>query len=140
MAQKYPKLARLLAGLALALLIGGGLAAYQWSQHVGRRRQDEAALLLDRQLGLTVEQLDDDTASGLGAPSGTTGLVVTSLADGRPADRAGLEAGDIIEQIDNFAVTNPQAAADALHADRRRQLILIVNRHGREVRIEVTRG
>lgn len=140
MAQKYPRLAWLLTRLAFALLIGGGIALYQWSQHVARKREDEAALLLDRQLGVTVEQLDNDIASDLGAPAGTTGLVVTSLADGRPADQAGLQAGDVIEQIDNFAVSDPQAAVDALQADRRRQLILIVNRHGKDVRIEVTLG
>ena len=140
MARKYPRLTWLLARLAIVLLIGGGLALYQWSRHVARMREDEAALQIDRELGMTVEPIDDDIAADLGVPPRTTGLVVTSLADGRPADQAGMQAGDVIEQIDELAVTGPESAINALNADSDRRLSIIVNRHGSDLRLEVIRG
>ena len=140
MARKYPRLAWWLTRLAIVLLVGGSLAVYQWSRHVARMREDQAALGIDRELGMTVETIDDDIAADLDVPPRTTGLVVTSLADGRPADRAGVQAGDVIEQIDDLAVTGPESAMNALQADRDRRLAIIVNRHGRDLRLEVIRG
>lgn len=140
MSRKYPRLAWLLSRFAIIVLIVAALSCYQWSQHLTRRREDLAALQIDRELGMTVEPIDDDIAADLHVPPRTTGVVVTSLADGRPADRAGLRAGDVIEQIGGFAVTDSVAAVDALHADRRRRLSIIVNRHGRDLRVEAIRG
>lgn len=109
----------------------------QWSLHESEKSTEAAEARIVRELGATVEPLDDEIAATLGIPPRTTGLVVTSLADARLGRKAGLKPGDVIEQIGDLAVTDPQAAAEALAASRHRQIALIVNRHGEDVRIEL---
>lgn len=138
--RRFPSLSWILARIAFALMIGAAVGLFQWSQHSARRREDEAALQLDRQLGVTVEPLDADVAADLSVPPGTNGLVVTSLSDGRSAARAGIQPGDVIEQIGGLAVTDPEAAADALRLQPQPLIGVIVNRHGKDLRLVVSRG
>lgn len=130
-------LTAVLTSLAIALLIAGSLGLYQWSRHLARRHEEVAALQLDRELGVTAEPVDDDIAADLGVPPETTGLVVTSLADGRVAEAAGLHAGDVIEQIGDLVVTDFESAAAALEANRHHRVAVILNRHGTDMRVEV---
>ena len=109
----------------------------QWSLLDGEKRTEAAEASIVRELGVTVEPLDDEIAATLGIPPRTTGLVITSLADAQPGDQAGLRPGDVIEQIGDLAVTDPPAAAAALTASRHRRVALIVNRHGEDLRIEL---
>ena len=46
-------------------------------------------------LGVSIQPLDRDLAAYLGQPE-ATGVIVNSVADGSPAERAGLRAGDIV--------------------------------------------
>jgi serine protease Do len=46
-------------------------------------------------LGISIQPLDRDLAAHLGQPD-ATGVIVNSVADGSPAQRAGLRAGDIL--------------------------------------------
>ena len=46
-------------------------------------------------LGVSIQPLDRDLAAQLGRPE-ATGVIVNSVAEGSPAERAGLRAGDII--------------------------------------------
>ena len=48
--------------------------------------------------GLEVGPLTGDVAKQLGLKD-TSGVVVTSVEDGSPADRAGLSTGDVITQV-----------------------------------------
>jgi predicted metalloprotease with PDZ domain len=132
-------LSGLLPRLAVVLLIVAALGAYQWSIHDHRRREDAAALRLDSELGVTVEPLDDDVAEILGLPAATRGLVITSVAEGRAATRAGLEPGDVIQQIGNHAIIDPESAVEALDADSSRQLRFLVNRRRRSIELELDR-
>jgi S1-C subfamily serine protease len=51
-----------------------------------------------------------------GAPSTSTGAVVSSVVSGSPAEAAGLKAGDVITSIDGHAVDSPDALSTLLHA------------------------
>jgi serine protease Do len=46
-------------------------------------------------LGVSIQPLDRDLAAHLGIP-GTTGVIVNSVAEGSPAEKAGLRAGDVL--------------------------------------------
>lgn len=125
---------------ALAIAAAGIAAAYRLPKELHVRREDAAALLIDRQIGATVEALNDDLAVDLQLPQGSHGLVVTSLAAGRPGDRAGLHAGDVIEQIDAYAISDAESAVDALRANGAGPLHLIVNRAGLDSEFVIVRG
>lgn len=62
------------------------------------------------------EELDDRPAIGLGFGGGsvrdTLGLLVTSIASGGPAEKAGLEEGNRIQAIDGVDVRVPSSEAD----------------------------
>ncbi len=57
-------------------------------------------------LGLELEALTPILARRLGVPM-TDGVIVSRVAPGSPAERAGLRAGDLIVEADRRAVTDP---------------------------------
>jgi len=57
--------------------------------------------LAGRRLGVSVEELTSQLAGYFGAKDG---VLVTSVADGSPASRAGLKAGDVITAINGQSV------------------------------------
>jgi serine protease Do len=59
-------------------------------------------------LGVTVENVDPDTARQLKLSS-TSGVVVTDVQSGSPADEAGIQSGDVIREINHKAI---KTAAD----------------------------
>jgi serine protease Do len=54
-------------------------------------------------LGVTIQSVDADLASSLSLPA-ARGAIVTSVADGGPAQKAGLKRGDVITAIDKQPV------------------------------------
>jgi len=63
------------------------------------------------------------------------GVVVTAVAADSPLAELGLERGDVIEDINQQAVTTPEEAAKRLAQVQReqgneKQIMLLVNRHG----------
>jgi serine protease Do len=57
-------------------------------------------------LGVTVERVTDELASRLGL-KGTSGVVISQVAPGSPAARAGLSEGDIVFRVGNQVVKDP---------------------------------
>lgn len=55
-------------------------------------------------LGVTVGTLGLDAAERLGLPSNTRGAILDSLIPNGPAERSGLESGDIVTAIDGNAI------------------------------------
>jgi serine protease Do len=72
---------------------------------------DLPGLLSGRRLGVTVDPLTDQLAQYFGAKDG---VLVTSVADGSAASRAGLKAGDVIASIDGQSVRSPEDLVGAL--------------------------
>ena len=56
-------------------------------------------------LGVTIQSLDADMASNLNLPA-ARGAIVTSVATGGPAERAGLKRGDVITSVNNQPVAD----------------------------------
>lgn len=58
-----------------------------------------------KDIGLTVQNLTDDIAAQFGY-QGQKGVVITSVTPGSPADEAGLQAGELITQVNQEPVTS----------------------------------
>jgi serine protease Do len=94
----------ILTGVAV-LLLCALVAAALWSRHPAiisalAPRQESQTRELDETIGATVEPLDPPTARSLGLMAETRGLVVTSVASGGPAARAGIRTGDVVVAVD----------------------------------------
>jgi serine protease Do len=72
---------------------------------------DVPGALSGRRLGVTVGELSDQLAQYFGARDG---VLVTSVADGSAASRAGLKAGDVITSLDGQPVRSPEDLVRAL--------------------------
>lgn len=56
-------------------------------------------------IGMSVDEIDEDARKELGLPSNARGVVVTQVLQGGPAEEAGLEANDVIVEVDQKPVT-----------------------------------
>ncbi len=79
--------------------------------------------------GVTVDDLDAQTAQELGVPPNTTGVVVTDVNPSSPYADSGLHSGDVIQEVNRQPVKN---VADFEKAMRKggKEPLLLVNRHG----------
>ena len=62
--------------------------------------------------GLTVETVSPAIAQELGLPFNTQGVVVRQVAQGSPAQRMGLEAGDVILNLNGRDMTDAKTFRD----------------------------
>jgi len=65
-------------------------------------------------LGLTLDEITATVTRYLRLPRGLDGALVTAVADGGPADDAGVRPGDILREINYRAVHNAMAARKTL--------------------------
>jgi len=71
----------------------------------------------------------------------SSGVVVTDVPSGGPADEAGIEAGDVILQIGEFPLDAQTTFSEALfNYDPGDTVTLLINRGGDEQEIEITFG
>jgi C-terminal processing protease CtpA/Prc len=78
----------------------------------------------DARFGMSVEPLTADRARELGVET-TSGVVVAGVEPGSRAARAGLRAGDVIEQVDRKDVSSVDALRSALTAGEGPALLLV---------------
>jgi S1-C subfamily serine protease len=69
------------------------------------------------QLGVTIQPLTEDLASGFGLKD-TDGVLVGDVVAGSPAQRAGIRPGDIIREIDGHKVPNPNQLRNKISSMR----------------------
>jgi len=55
-------------------------------------------------IGVNISNVDEKIAKGLGLPKDATGVVVSGVTEGSPADRAGIKSNDVILKLDGHAV------------------------------------
>jgi len=64
-------------------------------------------------LGVTIQSLDADMAANLNLPA-ARGAIVTSVATGGPAEKAGLKRGDVITSVNNQAVADTNSLRNSV--------------------------
>jgi serine protease Do len=79
--------------------------------------------------GVTLENLDSQSARQLGLPAATTGVVVTDISPSSPEAAAGLRPGDVIQEVNHQPVKNVAQLEEAVHKAGKNPLLL-VNRKG----------
>ena len=92
-------------------------------------------------LGLKLAPLDQDWRSRLHIGKNVKGVVVTSVANNSPFAHEGLQPGDIIQTIDQEAVTSPTEAArklDAARQSKNKSVLLLINRNGNNAYVAVS--
>ena len=88
-------------------------------------------------LGVSVAPLTPDLAARLGAPKNAHGLLVQEVKpDGRAAD-AGLQSGDVIEQVNRQPVQSVDELRTAMTNAGTKPVLLLINRQGNELFVTV---
>ena len=79
--------------------------------------------------GVSVDNLDAQTARQLHLPASTPGVVVTNISPSSPAADSGLQKGDVIQEVNRKPVSNTSEFEQAVRASKHDPLLL-VNRQG----------
>lgn len=80
--------------------------------------------------GVSVENLDVDTAQQLGLPASTKGVVVTGIDLSSPKADSGLRKGDVIQEVNHQPVHNVAQFEEAMHKAGKDEALLLINRSG----------
>lgn len=82
-------------------------------------------------IGVAVGPLDDGTRQQLNVPDQVRGVVVQQVKPGSPADDAGIQPGDVIEEMNRKPVASAsQFASDVHAAPADKDILLLVWSHG----------
>lgn len=76
-------------------------------------------------LGIELRPLSESVAKQLGI-EGQTGLVITAVRPGSPSDRAGLESGNVIVEVNRKTVTTTREFEKIVQADTDGTLLLLI--------------
>jgi Do/DeqQ family serine protease len=110
----------------------------EWTGEVaGEQRQDGGGGEAGGRMGITAEPLTPEIAAQLGLRRGTQGVVVTRVDPAGPAAQAGVQAGDVIQEVNRQPVRSPSEVRDALQRSGNRAAVLLVNRGGQTIYIPV---
>jgi S1-C subfamily serine protease len=89
-------------------------------------------------LGVTIQSVDADLASSLNLPA-ARGAIVTSVAAGGPAERAGIKRGDVITAVNNQPIAdNNMLRNQVASLGPNSSASVTVLRNGREQNVQVT--
>jgi len=80
--------------------------------------------------GLSVQAIDNVARQRLKLPADVRGVVVTAVEPGGPAARAGIQPGDVIEQLDRQAITSEDQLSRAWDAAKSGVVAVLVWRDG----------
>src|SRR5687767_6028010 len=88
-------------------------------------------------LGLAVQPLTPALTQQLGLTVGTQGLVVVAIDPSGPAVDAGIQRGDVIEQVNQQPVRTVEELRDAVQRSGRAPVLLLLNHRGTTVFVTV---
>ncbi len=88
-------------------------------------------------LGITVTPMTPEIAAQLGLRRGTQGVVIESVDPNGPAAQQGLQAGDVIQEVNRQPVRSPADLKSALDKSDDRPALLLINRGGQTVFVTV---
>ena len=80
--------------------------------------------------GVQVDELTNDIRQQLGLKSDVKGVVVTNVSDDSPAADAGLQRGDVIEQINRQPVNSVADYQRLVSQAGKQSIVLLINRGG----------
>ena len=81
-------------------------------------------------LGMTIEALTDDNAEMLGVKPGS-GVLISKIESGSPAEKAGLRTGMIIQEVERNAVKNIEIFKKIVNEmDTAKGILLLVTTSG----------
>ena len=80
--------------------------------------------------GVQIEDLNYQDLRELRLPPSTKGVVVTDVTNGSPAAMAGLQSGDVIQEMDRERITSAADFDRAMRRSAGRTVLLLVNRGG----------
>jgi serine protease Do len=87
---------------------------------------------------LRVQTLDNALMSQLNIPAKTTGVVITSVDPGGQAEAAGLQRGDVIQEVNRETVKTLDEYQKAAGKIKKDELaVLLVNRQGNSLFVAV---
>ncbi len=87
---------------------------------------------------LRVQMLDNTLMSRLNIPANTTGVVITSVEQGGQAEAAGLQRGDVIQEVNHEVVKTLEDYQKAASKIKKEDLaVLLVNRKGNSLFVAV---
>jgi serine protease Do len=136
-------------GTNVTLSIQRGGAAQQIQATLGEFTPQKAATEQDDnspdtnneetgKLGLGIQPLTPGLANQLGIDNKTQGLVVTQVDPAGPAADAGIQQGDVIEQVNQQPVRSAADVRAALQRSGTRPALLLVNHRGAIIFVTVT--
>ncbi len=82
-----------------------------------------------QRLGVQVQDLTSDLARQFGY-QGSTGVIVSGVVPGSPADEAGIQAGDLITSVNRRAVANTGQFIQAMRESRQKGKVLLLIKRG----------
>lgn len=120
--------------IGIGFAIPSNMARNVMDQLIGKGKVERGML------GVSVQQVTSDLAQGLGLKE-VRGVLVSSVAPGGPADRAGLKSGDVILQfngkdVNDSNILRNEVAATAPGTD----VTLTINRNGAQQQVHVKVG
>lgn len=81
-------------------------------------------------LGVSVEPITPDIAQELQLKPGTTGVVVTAVDPSGPAVEAGIQRGDVIQEVNRQPVKSADDLRAAIDKNGNKPALLLLNRRG----------
>jgi serine protease Do len=97
------------------------------------RRDDSTTEGDQASLGVAVAPLNAEIAQQLGLPRTARGLVVQDVQPDSRAASAGIQEGDVIQEVNQQPVQTVDALRSAVKQGGNRPLLLLVNREGRDL-------
>jgi len=80
--------------------------------------------------GIQVENLSSEITQQLQLPASTRGVLVSSVDPSSSAAEAGLERGDVIQEVNRKPVRNIEQYRQALAGADKQPVLLLINRGG----------
>ena len=91
-------------------------------------------------LGINVEPLTPELAQQLGLRPGTQGVVVDSAEPTGPAGAAGIQRGDVIQEVNRQPVKSADELRAAIEKNGDKPVLLLINRRGETAYLAVRPG
>jgi len=87
---------------------------------------------------LRVQPLDQDTMSRLNIPAKTTGVVISQVEPGSPVEAAGIQRGDVIQEINREVIKNLDDYHKAAAKIKKEEMaVLLLSRQGNNLFVAV---